>query len=440
MGAYGVLLILVLVVVSGIIAYLGDVIGRRMGRKRLTLFGLRPRYTAIVVSVFAGMLIAGWTLGAAMLVNENVRLAFTKVDWLRQQNWRLGQQAHRLQGQIESADRQLSERTSQLQARTRELAATRQKSGQLVAQVAAQRQTLAQLGSNLADKKRRLAETSKELASGEAAAKRVWTVIRRADMQRQVLEENVRDLLTWQQRALRTFSEVRTAPVTFLANEEIATAVFEQGLTRPQITRRLNMLVSAANTLAIQRGAKPSGEGRALVIMKNVLDEKSSRLVPYNEQAVLAAVADSIADAPGGIVVRLLSLGNAFKGEQVVADFDQLFNNRKIYDQGQVVAETTLDASLSPGRLFEELVYLLRDRVGTRARRDGMMPTARRLGPDGRLLPQREQGVGEVSEEALFDLVGKIKQLGGQVRVVAVAAQEAWTAGPLLLSLEASKS
>jgi len=39
---YGFTLILTLVVVGGVIAYIGDRLGMNVGRKKLTLFGLRP--------------------------------------------------------------------------------------------------------------------------------------------------------------------------------------------------------------------------------------------------------------------------------------------------------------------------------------------------------------------------------------------------------------
>ncbi len=69
-------LTLIIVFVSGLIAYIGDWIGRKMGRKRLSLFGLRPRYTAIVISIGMGMLIAALTLTATFAVNKHVREAF----------------------------------------------------------------------------------------------------------------------------------------------------------------------------------------------------------------------------------------------------------------------------------------------------------------------------------------------------------------------------
>ena len=426
MGAYGVLLIIVLIVVSGGIAYIGDAVGRRMGRKRLTLFGLRPRYTAIVISVLAGMIIAGWTLASAMLVSENVRIGLTRVEELVGQNRKLAGQEKALRRQVRTQAQELT-RTQQ---KSRELTA---QTKALSARIDTQRQTLTKLNADLAARQKKLAQV--EAAAGRIGALVIknYQDIATLRSERQRLEGNIRDLLGWRQQALETFGEVRTAPVTFEANEEIATAVLEKGLARAAVIARLHQLLAAANRLAVQRGARPAEGRQAIIILKNVLEEKSGLPVPYSEQAVLSALADAVAEAPSGVVVRLVSLSNAVKGEQVIADF-QLFNNRLIYRKGEVLAESTVDASLPQGRLFAELVYLVRDRVGSRARSDGVMPTARRLAPDGSLIPQ--QGVGEISTEALFDLVGKIKQAGGQVRVAATAAEEAWTSGPVSLALD----
>src|SRR5579872_6071882 len=64
-----------IVAMSCLIAYLGDHIGRRLGKRRLTLFGLRPRHTAVLITVLTGMLIACATLGAMMVINTDVRRA-----------------------------------------------------------------------------------------------------------------------------------------------------------------------------------------------------------------------------------------------------------------------------------------------------------------------------------------------------------------------------
>lgn len=73
---------LFIVVVSGLIAYVGDYIGRRIGRKRLTIFGLRPKSTAILFTIITGAVIAIVTTAAVLAVSEDAReriLGYTEI-------------------------------------------------------------------------------------------------------------------------------------------------------------------------------------------------------------------------------------------------------------------------------------------------------------------------------------------------------------------------
>ena len=44
--------------IAGGVAYVGDRVGHQVGRKRLTLFGIRPRYTSTIIAIATGMIIA----------------------------------------------------------------------------------------------------------------------------------------------------------------------------------------------------------------------------------------------------------------------------------------------------------------------------------------------------------------------------------------------
>lgn len=76
-------IIITLLLVSGFIAYIGDKVGRYFGKKRFLLFGLRPRYTAIAVTVFAGIIIALLTGTILFILSADVRTAFFGLDKLK---------------------------------------------------------------------------------------------------------------------------------------------------------------------------------------------------------------------------------------------------------------------------------------------------------------------------------------------------------------------
>ncbi|MCL5037390.1 MAG: DUF3084 domain-containing protein [Chloroflexi bacterium] len=73
----------VIAAVSGLIAYLGNQLGRYIGKKKMSFLNLRPRHTSIVFTVFTGMLIAILTVVVFAMVNENVKIFLTKFDILQ---------------------------------------------------------------------------------------------------------------------------------------------------------------------------------------------------------------------------------------------------------------------------------------------------------------------------------------------------------------------
>ncbi len=81
----GLILIPVLIIVSGAVAYIGNMVGRATGRRRLTVFGLRPRYTAHLITVLTGMLITIISLGSVLLVSKDARVGLFRLNDLRQQ-------------------------------------------------------------------------------------------------------------------------------------------------------------------------------------------------------------------------------------------------------------------------------------------------------------------------------------------------------------------
>ena len=72
-------------IIGGAIAFLGNQLGRFIGRKKLSIFGLRPRYTSMLITVITGMLIASLTLTTAVLVSEPARVAMLRYNEFKQE-------------------------------------------------------------------------------------------------------------------------------------------------------------------------------------------------------------------------------------------------------------------------------------------------------------------------------------------------------------------
>jgi hypothetical protein len=68
---------------GGIIAFIGNFVGRYMGRNRLSLFHLRPRYTATIFTIIGGVAVALVTLTLASLISDNLRTALFGLENLK---------------------------------------------------------------------------------------------------------------------------------------------------------------------------------------------------------------------------------------------------------------------------------------------------------------------------------------------------------------------
>lgn len=72
-----------IVVLAGLIAFVGDRVGHQVGRRRMTLFGLRPRYTSTIFAIGFGMFIALFAVGVVAAVNQEARQALFSINRLR---------------------------------------------------------------------------------------------------------------------------------------------------------------------------------------------------------------------------------------------------------------------------------------------------------------------------------------------------------------------
>lgn len=79
----GYILIAAVLILGGVIATVGDRIGTRVGKKRLSLFNLRPKKTAVLVTIVTGLGISASTLGILFLADEGLRKGVLQMDEIR---------------------------------------------------------------------------------------------------------------------------------------------------------------------------------------------------------------------------------------------------------------------------------------------------------------------------------------------------------------------
>jgi uncharacterized protein (DUF3084 family) len=109
-------LIASLVVISGVIAYVGDLLGTYIGKKRLSLFGRRPKRTGQIIGIGAGVAIALVTLGVSALVFRGAVNTIFNARAVSQRLFELEVQEKNLQQQVQSLESQKTETENALAA------------------------------------------------------------------------------------------------------------------------------------------------------------------------------------------------------------------------------------------------------------------------------------------------------------------------------------
>ena len=76
----GWLLIFCVLILGGILSTLGDRLGSRLGKARLSIFKLRPRKTAVLITILTGICISAISLGFMLLVSRQLRLGLFALE------------------------------------------------------------------------------------------------------------------------------------------------------------------------------------------------------------------------------------------------------------------------------------------------------------------------------------------------------------------------
>lgn len=85
---------------AGGVAYVGDRVGHQVGRKRMTLYGIRPRYTSTIVAIATGMIIALLISLVAIFASQEVQTAFFRLNTLNKQISDLQDRQNQLEAKV----------------------------------------------------------------------------------------------------------------------------------------------------------------------------------------------------------------------------------------------------------------------------------------------------------------------------------------------------
>lgn len=414
---YGIILIAVIAVMGGAIAYIGDKLGTKVGKKKLSIFGLRPKHTSIVVTIITGILIAGSTLGVLSLVSRDVRTALFGMDVLKAELLSLSQEVSAKNAELQASRSELEEKTKEYAALNAKVQETIAKlnlvSSELAAVTAERDKTAAALAKVQADyvlARDGLDKAGKEIAALQATKAQLDTRITQLNEAKASLQKDVDQLNQLADNLKKGLKFIREGAVVFRAGEVLYTSTLHSSGNPEEMQQALTAIAYNANQSIIKKLGVNNQDLEVLWIAKTEV-----------EQAV-----DIINANPGlDVIVRILANGNTVYGEPVIGQI-QLFPNHLIYPQGAAVYSEIVDVG-NETHQAEEAVLDFLQKVNAASIKQG-------------ILPDPLQGtVGTMSGAQLYDTINKAKRLGGKVQLTAIAKTNVYTVGPLSIEIKVQK-
>lgn len=394
---YGVYMIVVLVLVGGAIAYMGDRIGRSVGRRKLTIFGLRPKHTSILVTVLTGLCIVAASIGTMAWLSHDVRMALFHMQEIQQAYRESRVQYAESQKQLEALRAEVATGEEYLEG----IIATRDAAAEEMRLL--QRQNAA-LQDRLLEAEQDLNERKVQVVELETVSSELRGSINRLELVKAQLEERLAEL-TDELRSLE--AQLRQGSFAFLADEIVLSEVLQGGQSVNETQGALMAFLERAEQVALARGARIEGkEDRALEIAHE----------EYFFQTV-----DLLTASDTRWVVRAVALQNTVEGEPLLIYFHLYPETEALYRQGDVILE---EAFKSGEPDLEGKLLRLLQRVNEHVLAQGMITDV-----DGT--------VGEVPSEEFIEAVVTLREIDGPAVVRVVAERDIWiTQGPLRVSLQ----
>ncbi|GAB6137347.1 DUF3084 domain-containing protein [Halanaerobaculum tunisiense] len=316
---YGVQLVLTLIILGGLIAYVGDKIGMKVGKKRLSLFGLRPKYTSIIITIITGILIALMSLGLLLVVSQNVRQALFDMQAVLEK-------LDNLQQTVQAKNQELTTLRDQVTAKSKELLTLEQDKEKLQTRLGKMKQEYKQVK----DRKLQLETQVEELS-----------------LQQEALTDQVNNLAHNLSLFGKRYFHSLTEDLIFPKGE----VVVSTRIAESNPAAKLEKLLATAKQEANQAGL---GAGQ----------------VTYNQEEKEEAI-NLVTNRKEQMILRLVAAQNTFQDEELQLKFD-LYPDYQVYEQGETIMTYQVEAE-QLAQLEAELDQLVA-RLNQVAVQEGMLP------------------------------------------------------------------
>lgn len=400
-------MLIVLAVMGGLIAYLGDKIGSKVGKRKIKLMGLRPKYTSILVTIMTGISIAVVTLGVMSVLSENARVALFGMNKLRQQQHVLEEQRDRLLAEADKLAREMQEKNDLLADNELKLASREE---QLDGANDRLRLTLLDLEQVQAARD----DASAQLEIVQTAFNQVHADLATAQGEIEELEHTKAGLtktvaaLDERNRLLNeSMLTVREGTVLFRVGEVLSSSVLTAGQSQDETRSQLSGIMVNINNMIRQR--------------LNITDEKAVLLYisPDEFERTVQELSNSPKDSK---LIRVTAAGNIITGEPALVHVN-IYDNNLVYNRGrEVYTEYFTSEEIESGAELQLLHFL--HNVNRSAQADGILPDP------------LSGNVGALTAVEMFDTISRMKAYGNTgLTLRAVTTQNIFTAGPLRIEI-----
>ncbi|WP_299485782.1 DUF3084 domain-containing protein [Acaryochloris sp. IP29b_bin.137] len=470
----GYFLVVVIIILGGAIATLGDRIGSKVGKARLSLFNLRPKNTAIVITIMTGAVISALTLGIVFAFSQQFRDALFRFDDIQKRSRIVQKELDETQAEKDTIEIDLNRARSSL-SRTRQRLKTANRS--LVKAIAREKRIerqLKQTQSRFLQSKREItkfAGQAKQLRSQiqslrterkklrvqrnqsearlkqvnvqkrqlETAISQAQTRLRQVEMQKQELTTTIakgrqelkaanqqRQQLQKDVQALESNRErleknveflllgLRRGTIAIRTGQILASAVIQDINSKTDALQAINTLLQQARQRAIS--------------LSNLGEIPNEQQVVQMRQSDVERLAIRIGDGKS-YVVNILAAASYLQGERAIFVVPQLAANRVIYQAGTPIARVSVQpAQMSDEQLLLQIEQLLRG-VNRQAIVAGFLPDP------------LNGTVGTFRQIDLFRFILALKDRNdqGTVDIIAITPKTVLTASPLAIELVAVK-
>ncbi len=391
----GIFIFLILIIMGGLIAFLGDRIGSKVGKKRLTLFGLRPKYTSIIVTIISGVMISFTTIAVLAVVNENVRVALFGLSKLQDEMKDLNQQIHTKNLELEKGKLQLEARNKEYEDVTQKSAETSKQLEQVESQRLYMESELATVQNAYDEAKAGVEKSAEDIAELEKI--------------REELTGNIDVLNQEKQQLIKNIYALREGQVVFQAGQVLTSVVVDEAMSEEQADNVLKSVLSDINGMLKER--------------LNITDDNIN-MVRMSQKDFDEALTE-VVNGKNKKLVRVVAAQNLILGEQLVVDFD-IHDNLLLFRKGDTIFRGNLDKYKEIKNYEMQVLRFLRD-LNLYAQSKGVLPD-----------PITGK-VGVLDGQELVAVIQKVKECNGDCDLIIKAARDIYSQGPLIIDVQVVK-